>query len=107
MTAEEAERVKTMLENARMLQRSHQEEKEPEPTEEDEQAVENTALFQMRQRIGELLSRLPEEDARLLTLRFGLEGELPMSPEETGRRLGLTPEEVVAREGAALAQLRN
>ena len=45
--------------------------------------------------------------AKLLTLRFGLEGGKPLSPEDTGSRLGLTPEEVVAREAAALAKLRN
>ena len=50
---------------------------------------------------------LNEEDGKLLTLRFGLEGGLPLSPEETGRHLGLTPEEVLAREAAALASLRN
>ena len=80
------------------------EEKEPEP--EEEQAVEDTAYFQMRQRIGELLSVLPAEDAELLTLRFGLEGGMPMSPEETGRKLGLTPQEVVTKEANALAKLR-
>ncbi|MEE1036890.1 MAG: sigma factor-like helix-turn-helix DNA-binding protein, partial [Oscillospiraceae bacterium] len=73
----------------------------------EDQAVENTALFQMRQRISDLLSGLSETDAKLLTLRFGLEGGQPMGPEEAGRRLGLTPEEVVAREAAALAKLRN
>ena len=61
----------------------------------------------MRQRISELLSNLDEADAKLLTLRFGLEGGKPLSPEETGRKLVLTPEEVVAREAAALAKLRN
>ena len=40
-------------------------------------------------------------------MRFGLEGGLPLSPEETGRKLGLTPEEVVSREAAALAKLRS
>ena len=74
--------------------------------EEDEQAVENTGLFQMRARIAEMLSGLPEQDQKLLTLRFGLEGGKPLSPEDTGIRLDLTPEEVVAREAAALAQLR-
>ena len=69
--------------------------------------MEDTALFQMRQRISDLLSGLSEADARLLNLRFGLEGGKPLTPEETGRRLGLTPDEVVAREGAALAKLRN
>ena len=82
----------------------------PEP-EEDEiaetQAVEDTAYFQMRQRIQDLLSELEEMDAKLLTLRYGLEGGMPLSPEEAGRKLGLTPDEVVAREAAALMKLRN
>ena len=78
--------------------------KEEEP--EDNQAVEDTAYFQMRQRITELLSVLPQEDAKLLTLRFGLEGGLPLSPEDAGKQLGLTPQEVVKREANALAKLR-
>ena len=107
LTVGETEAVRRMLENARMMNKTRQESVEPEPTEEDEQAVENTALFQMRQRISDLLSGLNEMDAKLLTLRFGLEGGLPMSTEEVGRKLDLTPEEVVARETAALANLRN
>lgn len=99
-----AEVAKTM-EAARMIARAKQPEKE-EPTPEDEQAVEDTAYFQMRQRIEELLSQLEETDARLLTLRFGLEGGKPLSPEEVGKQLGLTPEEAVAREAAALSKLR-
>ena len=90
-----------------MMNRAHQESEEPEPTEEDEQAVENTALFQMRQRISDMLSDLSPQDQKLLNLRFGLEGGLPLSTEDTARKLGLTPEEVVAREAAALANLRN
>ena len=69
--------------------------------------MEDTAYFQMRVRITELLSTLSQEDAKLLTLRFGLEGGLPLSPEETGRKLGLTAQEVVQREANALAKLRN
>ena len=68
--------------------------------------MEDTALFQMRQRIADLLADLPEEDATLLTLRFGLEGGRPLTPEETGRKLNLTPEEVVTKEAAALMKLR-
>lgn len=105
MTAEEASSVKKMLEDARMLAQAK---RQPEPEEqEEEQAVEDTAAFQMRQRIMDLLSGLSQRDRSLLTLRFGLEGEKPLSPEETGRRLGLTPSEVVAREGAILKQLRD
>lgn len=76
------------------------------PEEEEEQAVEDTAYFRQRQRITELLSVLPEEDAKLLSLRFGLEGGLPMSPEQTGEMLGLTPQEVVDREAKALMTMR-
>lgn len=107
MGLEETAAVKKMLDNARLMNRKQTETEEPEETPDDEQAVENTALFQMRQRISELLSGLQEKDQKLLTLRFGLEGGKPMSPEEVGRKLGLTPEEVVAKEAAALAKLRN
>ena len=106
MNLEEARTVRKMMDNARMLDkavRPEDEEEEPEA----EQAVEDTALFQMRQRIGDLLSGLDETDAKLLSLRFGLEGGKPVSPEETGRLLGMTAQEVVTREAAALAKLRN
>ena len=68
--------------------------------------MENTAYFQSRQRIAELLSNLPEEDARLISLRFGLDGQPPLSPEEAGKQLQMTPEEVIAREAQALGILR-
>ena len=106
MTLEEAQVVASMLESARLLQQATPEEKEEDPQEE-EQAVEDTAYFQIRQRVSDLLSCLNEQDAKLLALRFGLEGGLPLSPEETGKKLGLTPEEVVAREATALAKMRN
>ena len=106
MTPEDTATVKRNLDDARILAQATAPKEEAEPEEED-QAVEDTAYFQMRQRITELLSVLPEEDARLLSLRFGLDKELPLSPEDTGKRMGLTPQEVVAREAAALAKLRD
>lgn len=106
VTAEEAAVYADMLNMAKARRQvdDAMEPKEPEP--EDDQAVEDTAYFQMRQRIMELLSVLTPEDAKLLTLRFGLEGGLPMSPEETGKKLGLTSQEVVQREAQALMKLR-
>ncbi len=79
----------------------------PEDTQQEDLAVEDTAYFQMRQRIAELLSNLPQEDAELLSLRFGLDGKLPKTPEEVGHILHLTSEQVVAKEAAALALLRS
>ena len=94
-----------MLENARLLQHAKQPEPEQLPQEED-QAVEDTAYFQMRQRIAELLSALPEQEAKLLTLRYGLEGALPMNAHQVAQKLGLTEAEVTAIETAALMKLR-
>ena len=108
ISPEEAAVIAKMLENVRMMDKvktAEQPREEEDP--EEQQAVEDTAYFQMRQRIADLLADLPEDDTKLLTLRFGLEGGLPLSPEEAGRKLGLTPEEVVTREATALAQLRN
>ena len=108
MTAQEADAVRKMLEDARILANVKKPPvDEEEEREAQEQSVEDTALFQMRQRISDLLSGLSAVDQKLLTLRFGLEGGKPLSPGETGRQLDLTAEEVVAREAAALAKLRN
>ena len=95
-----------MLTAARQRKQTEDAREEPEATPEDDQAVEDTAYFQSRQRIMELLSTLNEQETKLLTLRFGLEGGLPLSPEETGKKLGLTPHEVVTMEAAALSKLR-
>jgi len=95
-----------MLTAARNRKQVESAREEPEATPEDDQAVEDTAYFQSRQRIMELLSTLTEQESKLLTLRFGLEGGLPLSPEETGKKLGLTPHEVVTMEAAALSKLR-
>ena len=106
VSPEEASVYADMLSTARMRQQvdAAMEEKQPEP--EEEQAVEDTAYFQSRQRILEMLSTLTEQEAQLLTLRFGLEGGLPLSPEQTGAKLGLTPREVVEMETKALSKLR-
>jgi len=108
MRVEETAVVRKMLEDARLLAQVRKpQEEEEEKNEEEDLAVEDTALFQSRQRIADLLSGLDAKEQQLLALRFGLEGGKPLTPEETGMRLGLTAQEVVTREGAALAKLRN
>ena len=107
MTEDEAGSLSQMVMAARRLAQIRPgEEPEEEERAEEQQAVEDTVYFQTRQRIAEMLSGLSEAEAKLLSLRFGLDGGLPMTPEEAGRKLGLTPEEVVTQEAAALAKLR-
>ncbi len=106
ISPEEAATYASMLNQARAREQIEQLRQPKEKTPEDEQAVENTAYFQTRQRIAEMLSTLTEQEGKLLTLRFGLEGGMPKTPEETGAMLGLTPEEVIKQEAAALLKLR-
>ncbi len=105
VTAEKAEVYQDMLRTARTMEKARQPVKEQEP--EDDQAVEDTAYFQSRQRILDMLSALTEQEAQVLTLRFGLEGGQPCTPQEVGTKLDLTAEQVVRLEAAALEKLRN
>lgn len=107
VTAEEASAIGKMLREVENMEKVRQTQEPREPEADDDQAVEDTAQFQTRQRINEMLSALSEEDARLITLRYGLDGKAPMTAAEVGRKLGLTAEEVTAREAKALASLRN
>ena len=106
MSPEEAFVIREMIDSARTVQKAKADQEPPEETEDDERHVEDTAYFQMRQRITELLSVLPEQEARVLTLRYGLEGGKPMDHAQTGAKLGLTAQEVMALEAAALSKLR-
>ncbi len=107
ISPEEARTLEDALVSARMKQRVEAERAPKEPAPEDKQAVEDTAYFQMRQRIEEMLSSLTQQEGKLLTLRFGLEGGLPMSPEDTARQLEMTPEAVLEMEASALKKLRS
>lgn len=106
ISREEAEYIKKMMDDALALNQAEKQTQPPEESAEDDIAVEDTAYFQMRQRIGELLSVLDELDARIITLRFGLEKGRPLSADEVGRILGLTAGEISRREAAALSKLR-
>lgn len=106
VSAEEASIYADILTQARAKQQLEAAVAPKEQTPEDEQAVENTAYFQARQRIMEMLSALTEQEAKVLTLRFGLEGGLPQTPQQAGEALGLTADEVVKLEAEALLKLR-
>ncbi len=104
ITVEEAEIYDDMLRTARILEQAK---KPPQQEEaEDQQAVEDTAYFQSRQRILDMLSTLSHQQAQVLTMRYGLEGALPMTAQETATKLNLTVAQVTELEAAALEQLR-
>ncbi len=83
--------------------------KQPAPREDpdDAQAVENTAYFQSRQRIDEMLSVLTAQQAQVVTLRFGLDGDPPCDPQTVAQKLSMTADQVLAVEAQALEIMRN
>ena len=95
-----------LLREAQQQNRATAGEKQEETPEEENQSPENTAYYQSRQRIRDMLSGLTSREAELVTLRYGLEGGIPMDPDQVGRKLGMTPEEVVEMEAAALRKMR-
>lgn len=106
ITTEEAAVVAEMLTQAKLRQQTVLSREPKEETPDDNQAVEDTAYFQARQRVLDMLSTLSEQEAKLLTLRFGLDGGLPKTAQQAGEILGLTAEEAVNMEAAALSKLR-
>jgi RNA polymerase primary sigma factor len=57
--------------------------------------------------LSELLDEIDQRAAKILKLRYGLEGEDPMTLKEIGVRIGLTRERVRQIEHEALARLRD
>ncbi len=107
ITPEEAWQAQSLVQSAALLARAKQAgAPKEEILEEEDQSVENTAYYQSRERVNEMLEGLDARQAQVISLRFGLEGGLPLSAQEVGKRLQMTAEEVVAMEAAALEQIR-
>ena len=106
ITAEEAMYVESMVQSAQSLSRAKQPETEEIPEEED-QAVENTAYFQSRQLIFEMLSGLNELEKEVISLRYGLDTGNAISAQQVAVKLGISPEQALKIEADALSKMRN
>jgi RNA polymerase primary sigma factor len=71
---------------------------EPEPSEEVEIGLREEA-------VRSALQNLPEQERRVIQLRFGINGDDPTPLREAGRQLGLSPERVRRIEHKALERL--
>lgn len=106
MTVSEVESVRKFLENARMVGKAHEVREPEEERPEDNQAVEDTAYYQTRERVDSLMSGISQLEQKVVTMRYGLDGKVPQTAAEVGRKLGLTVSEVVELETAALTKMR-
>jgi RNA polymerase primary sigma factor len=68
----------------------------------DEQVCSNDQLRELTLQLGQI----DERAAKILKLRYGLDGEDPMTLKEIGQRIGLTRERVRQIEHESLAKLR-
>lgn len=107
ITEDAAGEVYKMLQNAAAQSQSPEAEETEESEPDEENAVEATAYYQMRQRISDLLESLEPLDAKILTLRFGLETGTPMEDAAIAEKLGIAASQVLERAAKALETLRN
>ncbi len=68
---------------------------------------EMTSQRLLRENIEEVLSALSEREAKVLEMRFGLNGQKPMTLEEVGREFGVTRERIRQIEAKALRKLKH
>lgn len=61
----------------------------------------------LKENIEEVLSTLTDREARVLRMRFGLDGKNPMTLEEVGREFGVTRERIRQIEAKALRKLKH
>ena len=106
MTVSQAQTVESMVMAARLVASAHQTPEEKEEDPEDGQAVEDTAYFQSRQRIFEMLSELTEQEKKLITLRYGLESGKPLTTQQVAQLMNISPEDALLMESGALAKMR-
>lgn len=75
--------------------------------EETPSPLEMTYQVMMKEKIREVLETLNPREARILRMRFGLDGCRPYTLEEVGLKFGLTRERIRQIEGKALRRLRH
>jgi len=68
--------------------------------------AEDAAVRALRQKLVEVLRRLPDIERQVLELRMGLKEGVPVKPGEVATRLGLTISEVKKIESRAFSRIR-
>lgn len=67
----------------------------------------NLSSYALERMLRKALSTLPAREEKIITLRFGLYGEMPLSRQEIGQKFGLNRERIRQLELKALNRLRH
>lgn len=97
---------KTLREVQNMARIQKEKDKAAESAAEDDLAVEDTAYYQTRERVNDLMEGLTEQETMVLNLRYGLGGKAPMTAQEAAVKMNMTAAQIAAVESAALAKMR-
>lgn len=63
-------------------------------------------FLELRDDISKNLNKLPEREAEILIMYYGLDGNEPMTLEEIGKRYGVTKERIRQVKAKAIRRLR-
>ena len=77
------------------------------PDERELSPIDQASKQLLKDHLDEVLSTLSDREARVLKLRFGLEGNKQMTLEEVGRVFGVTRERIRQIEAKALRKLKH
>jgi len=72
-----------------------------------EQPEDQAARRERDERVRQALAELPQRERTVLSLRFGLDGQEPMTLEEVGQFFGISKERIRQLQARALEQLRD
>ncbi len=66
-----------------------------------------TTFSELREDIDKNLDKLPEREAEILTMHYGLDGNEPMTLEEIGKKYGVTRERIRQVKEKAIRRLKS
>jgi RNA polymerase primary sigma factor len=77
------------------------------PDESQASPYDATSKRLLKENINEVLQALSDRESKVLKMRFGLEGQRPMTLEEVGKKFGVTRERIRQIEAKALRKLKH
>ncbi|MDR2700960.1 MAG: sigma-70 family RNA polymerase sigma factor [Spirochaetaceae bacterium] len=72
-----------------------------------QEPIERAFFGSVQKTMGNVLSRLPYREMKIMQLRYGLDGKAPLTLDETGKQLGITRERVRQIQEKVTCKLRN